>query len=150
MDCVRIFENTDDLQLERTWVDIAHERDPLAEFHIELVGQILRNDAPGPVRKKSFALIFRHFHLRANRHEGFGFHSKAREEVSLVAILICAAVPVPDRDLLYARNIADLVFISDQDRLRQRNAVSDDQSQRLAGRLLSKKQSMIDRNQYSE
>ena len=113
--------------------------------------QILRDHAASLLRDERVPLFLRHLHLGANFEEGLGLYTQARKEISLIAvILVRPTEPIPHRNLLDPWHLLDSCFVRNQDGLRQRDSVPDDEPQRTAGRLLAKEERVIHGDQHAQ
>ena len=105
-------ENAADGEFHVDRIDVAHERDAVAELQVEPLGQVLADDAGGAVLLEGLLLVFRNPHFADQVEQLLRLDGQAREEVLGVAcVFISAAKPLRHHDHARTRDPFDLLAV---------------------------------------
>src|SRR4029077_1746533 len=89
--------------------------------------------------------------IRPYVEEVFRLCREAGKHVLRIAVVLVGTTePLPYRQVFYSRNEPDFVAVIDRERLRERDAVTRDQAERLTGRRIAQEQSLVHGDEYAE
>src|SRR5262249_15601570 len=135
-----------DVELMVARIDIANERNSVAQVESKPVSHIFSDDARRALRLKCFLLIFRQLHFRIDDKDFLRVDCKTREEILRIAsILVSASEPLPRHRLADTRRRENPLEIKSGHGQGNRNAIACRQSQCLRRWSVTKIESVINR-----